>query len=76
MRPIPINVRHLAMTQQVGSITGQAVAWNRVHNTNKKSNYGFAHRMGRHLGYNIVGAMGGTLAASAGYLGLQALRRR
>ena len=76
MRPFPVNVRHLQMAQQGGSLTGQAIAWNRVHNTNKKSDYGFAHRMGRHLGYNIVGALGGTVAASAGYLGYQALRHR
>ena len=64
----------------VGSISGQAVAWNSVHNKNKKSDYGFFHRMGRHAGYNIVGgvagSLGGSAVAAAGFLGYHALRRR
>jgi hypothetical protein len=64
----------------VGSVTGQAVAWNKVHQTNKKSDFGFFHRMGRHAGYNIIGGVGGSVAgtalAAAGFLGYHALRRK
>lgn len=63
----------------VGSVTGQAVAWNKVHNTNKRSGYGFFHRMGRHAGYNIVGGVAGSVGGSAlaglGYAGLKMLRK-
>jgi hypothetical protein len=66
--------------QLAGSVTGQAVAWNKVHQTNKRSDYGFFHRMGRHLGYNIVGGVGGNVAGAAiaagGFLGYHALRRK
>jgi hypothetical protein len=69
-------MRGLYHSQAAGSIAGQAVAWDCVHNKNKRSGYGFFHRMGRHLGYNIVGAAGGTIVGAAGFLGYHALRRR
>lgn len=63
-----------------GSLLGQAVGWNHAHQVNKQKRNGFFGRMGRHLGWNIAGAAGGTAAgglmAAGGYLGYKAIRSR
>jgi hypothetical protein len=64
----------LLKSQWVGGLTGQAVAWKMAHSANQRDNKGFGRRMGRHLGYNIAGAFGGTALGAAAYMGYRALR--